>query len=98
MHILHEDMKCDRKLFNSIGPHERYREVALLCFYHPVYWRKVSRMLNNLRRKNHPFDASNHLRLTQYANSAFKDTKLPDVLRFALRHAIEEEFNLLINA
>jgi hypothetical protein len=85
---------CDRKTFDSIGPWERYQKIALMCFYRPDYWRKIARFLSKLRRMNHcDFKGDSRRRMFKYAQSAMKDTKLPDLLKYALIQAVIDEFN-----
>jgi len=86
--------QSDRKTFDSIGPWERYHKIALLCFYRPDLWRKVARFLSKLRRMNRiDFKGECRHRAFKYAQEAMRDTKLPEMLKFALIQAIIDEFN-----
>ena len=86
--------KNDRKLFTSMGPWHIYMKLSLLTFYTP-YWRKICRMLSNLRSMNHmDFKGDCHRRMEKYARQAYKDTKLPDLVKWTLAGCIEEEFNI----
>jgi len=84
--------KSDNKLLSSIGPWEIYHKLALLTFYTP-YWRKVARLLGNIRRRNHiDFKGSAYQNMTRYARRAYKDTKLPLLVKDTLRNCITIEF------
>lgn len=84
----------DRRAFDSIGPWEQYRNIALMCYYRPDLWRKVARFLSKLRRMNRvDFKGDCRKRAFEYAQNAMRDTKLPDLLKFSLSQAIIEEFN-----
>ena len=81
----------------SLGPYYIYRDVVMMTMYCPFLWRKVARMLCKLRCK-----WQNTCRLTStqedrdrvkhYVYQAFKDTKLPFSLKYALRGAIRKDF------
>jgi len=82
----------DKKRTSSLGPCGMYYDLALLTFYTP-YWRKVARLLGNIRRMNHiDFNGTSYQRMTTYARRAFKDTKLPRLVKFYLREGIKCEF------
>jgi hypothetical protein len=83
--------RYERKLFTSIGPWEIYHKLALLTFYTP-YWRKVARMLGNIRRMNHiDFKGTAYQNMTKYARRAYRDTKLPLLVKDTLRICIMNE-------
>ena len=83
----------ERKLFTSMGPWHIYMKLSLLTFYTP-YWRKICRMLCQMRRMNRiDFKGECRRRTFKYAQAAMRDTKLPDMLKFALSQAIIDEFN-----
>ena len=85
----------DRKLFSSMGPWHIYMKLSLLCFYRPTYWRKVCRMLNNLRRMNHnDFKDVSRGRMIKYGRAAYRDTKLPRLIKWTLADCIRAEFEL----
>lgn len=82
----------DKKRPSSLGPHEMYGDLALLTFYTP-YWRKVARLLGNIRRRNHvDFKGTAYQNMTNYARRAYKDTKLPRLVKVYLRAGIKCEF------
>jgi len=84
--------RYERKLFTSIGPWEIYYKLALLTFYTP-YWRKVARLLGNIRRMNHlDFTGVCYNRMISYARRSYKDTKLPRLVKVYLREGIRCEF------
>lgn len=90
--------RIDNKSFNAIGPVHLYYKVALLTYYRPDLWRKVAKLLCNLRRMNRlDFTGDCFNRMTKYAHRAWKDTKLPSMVRIALRDCIMEEFKFDIN-
>ena len=89
--------KSDKKLLVSIGPWETYHKLALLTYYTP-YWRKISRMLNRLRRMNHmDFTGVCYTRMTRYAQQSYKDTKLPNFVKETLRQCILTELKFDID-
>ena len=84
----------DRKLLTSMGPWNIYMKLSLLTFYTP-YWRKICRMLCRMRRMNHvDFKGDCHQRMERYARAAYKDTKLPLLVKWTLAGCIEEEFKI----
>ena len=87
----------DKKRPSSIGPCAMYHDLAMLTFYTP-YWRKISRMLNQMRRINHPdFSGSCYNRMVRYARQAYKDTKLPRLVKVYLREGIRCEFKFNVD-
>lgn len=82
----------DKKRPSSIGPCGMYHELAMLTFY-TSYWRKVARMLGNIRQRNHiDFKGSAYQNMVRYARKAYKDTKLPHLVKVYLREGIRCEF------
>ena len=87
----------ERKLFESMGPWNIYMKLALLTFYTP-YWRKVCRMLCKMRTWDRvDFRGECHNRMIKYALAAYKDTKLPDLVKYTLRGCVQEEFKFEID-
>lgn len=75
-----------------MGPRHIYMKLALLTFYTP-YWRKCCRMLCKMRSMNHvDFSGRSRDRLMAYAKRAYKDTKMPEQLKWVLAGCIQTEF------
>ena len=87
----------ERKLYTSMGPDHIYLRLALLTFYTP-YWRKICRMLSQMRRMDHvDFKGDCHVRMTKYARAAYRDTRLPPFVKWVLRNCILTEFKIEVD-
>jgi len=80
-----------------MGPWHIYRNLSLLTFYTP-YWRKVCRMLCQMRRMNRwDFHGEGLQRCIKYARQSFKDTRLPFMVKWILRDCIRNEFKFEVD-
>ncbi len=87
----------DRKLFVSMGPMETYETLATLTYYTP-YWRKICRMLCNLRCMDHStFDNNCHERMAKYAQQSFDNMKLPEQVKNILWGCLTWEFKIYLD-
>lgn len=89
--------RYNRKLYTSMGSYDIYRNLSLLTFYTP-YWRKICRMLSNMRSMDHvDFKGDCRARMMKYARAAYRDTKLPEFVKWLLRDCIRVEFGFEVD-